>query len=141
MNDFKVVGAAIFAAMLALTGNYAAAAQAPGGRVVLLDRIVAVVNEDVITRRDLDDRMKVVTIQLKEQGTPAPPVDVLERQVLDRMIYTKVQLQFAKETGSSTARSGGLPKTTKFRPRNCAQRSRRTVSASRNSAKTSATKS
>jgi peptidyl-prolyl cis-trans isomerase SurA len=99
MNDFKVVGAAIFAAMLALTGNYAAAAQAPGGRVVLLDRIVAVVNEDVITRRDLDDRMKVVTIQLKEQGTPAPPVDVLERQVLDRMIYTKVQLQFAKETG------------------------------------------
>jgi peptidyl-prolyl cis-trans isomerase SurA len=99
MNYFKVVGAAVIAATLALTGNHAAAAQAPGGRVVLLDRIIAVVNEEVITRRDLDDRMKVVTIQLKEQGTPAPPVDVLEKQVLDRMIYTKVQLQFAKETG------------------------------------------
>ena len=100
MNDFRVFGAlALLAAMLALTGNHAAAAQASGGRVVLLDRIIAVVNEEVITRRDLDDRMKVVTIQLKEQGTPAPPVDVLERQVLDRMIYTKVQLQFAKETG------------------------------------------
>jgi peptidyl-prolyl cis-trans isomerase SurA len=47
----------------------------------------------------LDDRIKVVAIQLKEQGTPAPPTDVLEKQVLDRMIYTKVQLQFAKETG------------------------------------------
>ena len=100
MDYFKVLGAAIAAAMLSLTGGYAAAAQAvPGGRVVLLDRIIAVVNEDVITRRDLDDRMKVVEIQLKEQGTPAPPTDVLEKQVLDRMIYTKVQLQFAKETG------------------------------------------
>jgi len=99
MNYFKVAGAAMIAAMLALPGNYAAAAQASGGCVVLLDRIIAVVNEEVITRRDLDDRMKVVTVQLKEQGTPAPPVDVLERQVLDRMIYTRVQLQFAKETG------------------------------------------
>ena len=99
MNYIKVAGAAMIAATLALTGNYAAGAQASGGRVVLLDRIIAVVNEEVITRRDLDDRMKVVTIQLKEQGTPAPPVDVLERQVLDRMIYTRVQLQFAKETG------------------------------------------
>ncbi|MEO8442323.1 MAG: peptidylprolyl isomerase [Betaproteobacteria bacterium] len=99
MNYFKVAGAAMIAALLGLTADYAAAAPASGGRVVLLDRIIAVVNEEVITRRDLDDRMRVVTIQLKEQGTPAPPVDVLEKQVLDRMIYTKVQLQFAKETG------------------------------------------
>jgi peptidyl-prolyl cis-trans isomerase SurA len=67
--------------------------------VVLLDRIIAVVNEEVITRRDLDDRIKVISVQLRDQGTPAPPQDVLERQVLDRMIYTRVQLQFAKETG------------------------------------------
>jgi peptidyl-prolyl cis-trans isomerase SurA len=43
--------------------------------------------------------MRVVSVQLREQGTPAPPTDVLEKQVLDRMIYTRVQLQFAKETG------------------------------------------
>ena len=85
-------------AVLACT-SWQAAAQAPGKRIILLDRIVAVVNEDVITRRDLDDRMRVVSVQLREQGTPAPPTDVLEKQVLDRMIYTKVQLQFAKETG------------------------------------------
>ena len=77
----------------------AAAQNAPRPRVVLLDRIVAVVNEDVITRRDLEDRMRVVSMQLKQQGTPAPAPDVLEKQVLDRMIYAKVQLQFAKETG------------------------------------------
>ncbi|HYK15683.1 MAG TPA: peptidylprolyl isomerase [Burkholderiales bacterium] len=85
-------------AVLACTSGQATA-QAPGKRIILLDRIVAVVNEDVITRRDLDDRMRVVSVQLREQGTPAPPTDVLEKQVLDRMIYTRVQLQFAKETG------------------------------------------
>ena len=76
-----------------------AAAQQPAGRVVLLDRIVAVVNEDVITRRDLDDRLRVVISQLRQQGTPTPAAEVLDKQVLERMIYTRVQLQFAKETG------------------------------------------
>ena len=98
MSFWQVKGISMLLAALACT-SWQAAAQAPGKRIVLLDRIVAVVNEDVITRRDLDDRMRVVSVQLREQGTPAPPTDVLEKQVLDRMIYTKVQLQFAKETG------------------------------------------
>ncbi len=71
----------------------------PRGRVVLLDRIVAVVNNEVITRHDLDDRLQLVMTQLKQQGTPTPPRDTLEKQVLDRMIFTLVQLQYAKETG------------------------------------------
>ena len=61
--------------------------------------IIAVVNDEVITRRDLDDRIKVVLSQLKQQGTPLPPSDVLEKQVLERVIYNQVQLQYAKETG------------------------------------------
>jgi len=77
----------------------ATAQQSGSNRVVLLDRIVAVVNEDVITRRDLDDRIKVVVGQLRQQGTTPPPADVLQKQVLERMIYAHVQLQFAKETG------------------------------------------
>ena len=91
--------AAALAAIVILSGALPAAAQQPARRVVLLDRIVAVVNEDVITRRDLDDRLKVVTTQLRQQGTPLPTTEVLEKQVLERMIYTRVQLQFAKETG------------------------------------------
>ncbi len=85
--------------VLTLSGPPTAIAQQPAGRVVLLDRIVAVVNEEVITRRDLDDRMKVVITQLRQQGTPTPSTDVLEKQVLERMIYTRVQLQLARETG------------------------------------------
>ena len=98
MSFSQLTGISMLLAVLACTSGQATA-QAPGKRIILLDRIVAVVNEDVITRRDLDDRMRVVSVQLREQGTPAPPTDVLEKQVLDRMIYTRVQLQFAKETG------------------------------------------
>ena len=68
-------------------------------KVVVLDRIVAVVNDDVITRLDLDERLRLATAQLKQQGTPAPPRDVLEKQLLDRIITDRVQLQLAKETG------------------------------------------
>jgi peptidyl-prolyl cis-trans isomerase SurA len=68
-------------------------------KVVVLDRIVAVVNDDVITRLDLDERLRLATAQLKQQGTPAPPRDVLEKQLLERMITDRVQLQLAKETG------------------------------------------
>jgi peptidyl-prolyl cis-trans isomerase SurA len=99
MNRLKLRSTLLALAMLWLAGGSAGAAQSTGSRVVLLDRIVAVVNEDVITRRDLDDRMRVITAQLRQQGTPVPPADVLEKQVLDRMIYTRVQLQLAKETG------------------------------------------
>jgi peptidyl-prolyl cis-trans isomerase SurA len=69
------------------------------GRVVLLDRIIAVVNDQVITRRDLDDRMNTVLAELRRQGTPLPPRDILERQVLERMIQLRIQLQLARDTG------------------------------------------
>src|SRR5258706_6775816 len=98
MNNFRAHMVA--ALVLVLAGAPQAPAQQPAaGRVVLLDRIVAVVNEDVITRRDLDDRLKVVANQLRQQGTQPPPPEILEKQVLERMIYSRVQLQLAKETG------------------------------------------
>jgi peptidyl-prolyl cis-trans isomerase SurA len=74
------------------------AAQAPRSPVVL-DRIVAVVNDEVITRHELEDRMKVAVRQLNQQGTPLPPRDVIQRQLLERLVTDRVQLQFAKETG------------------------------------------
>ncbi|OFZ90190.1 MAG: molecular chaperone SurA [Betaproteobacteria bacterium RIFCSPLOWO2_12_FULL_62_58] len=67
--------------------------------VVVLDRIVAVVNDEVITRIDLNGRVGIAIKQLRQQGTPLPPREVLERQLLDRMVTDRVQLHFAKETG------------------------------------------
>jgi peptidyl-prolyl cis-trans isomerase SurA len=64
-----------------------------------VDRIVAVVNSEVITAREHKARLEIVESQLKRQGTALPPTDVLEKQVLERMITDRVQLQQAKELG------------------------------------------
>ncbi len=63
-----------------------------------VDRIVAVVNSDVITRTELRQRVEQVTRQLSRHGTPLPPAEVLERQVLERQIVERLQLQLAGET-------------------------------------------
>lgn len=67
--------------------------------VEVIDRIVVVVNDEVITRHELNERTRVATAQLRQQGAPLPPRKVLERQILERMITDRVQLQFAKQTG------------------------------------------
>ena len=86
---------ALAALMLAAPGVLA---QQPR-KVVVLDRIIAVVNDDVITRLDLDERLRFATLQLKQQGTSPPPREALEKQLLDRMVTDRVQLQLARETG------------------------------------------
>ena len=68
-------------------------------KVVPLDRIIAIVNDDVITQYELNDHIKLVVNQLNKQGTPLPPQDVLQKQLLERLINDRVQLQYAKETG------------------------------------------
>ncbi len=95
----REVAAAGFALLALAIAPHGFAQKPAAGRIVLLDRIIAVVNDEVITRRDLDERVKVVLTQLRHQGTPPPPSDVLEKQVLERMIFNRVQLQYARDTG------------------------------------------
>jgi peptidyl-prolyl cis-trans isomerase SurA len=68
-------------------------------RVVPVDRIVAVVNDEVITQNDLNERVDLVARQLQRQGGQLPPSDVLRNQILERMINDLLQVQLAKETG------------------------------------------
>jgi len=63
------------------------------------DYIVAVVGDGVITRNELRARLAVALKQLEKQGTPLPPQDVLERQMLERMIMDHAQFAYAKENG------------------------------------------
>ena len=63
------------------------------------DRIVAVVGSDVITYVELRSRLAAALKQLQKQGTPLPPQDVLERQMLERLIMDRAQLQYAKDSG------------------------------------------
>ncbi len=75
------------------------AAQPSPSRVIPVDRIVAVVNDEVITQNDLNERQALLTRQFQRQGGQLPEADVLARQVLERMINDLLQVQLAKETG------------------------------------------
>lgn len=85
-----------FALLLAaLGGSVSAAVPEP----VEGDRIVAVVGDEVITMVELRVRLDAALKQLQKQGTPLPPREELERQMLERVIMDRVQLQFARDTG------------------------------------------
>jgi peptidyl-prolyl cis-trans isomerase SurA len=71
----------------------------PQQQVGTIDSVVVVVNDDVITRNELDDRVREVVRQLQQRDTPLPPADVLQKQILERMIMDMLQAQYARETG------------------------------------------
>ena len=63
------------------------------------DYIVAIVNSEPITNNEVRSRMVRFEQQLTQQGTSLPPRPELARQVLERLISEKAQLQLARETG------------------------------------------
>jgi len=87
------------AAGLLLASASAHAQTAKPRPIVTVDRIVAVVNTEVITERELAARVDFAFRQLRQQGTPPPPREVIERQLIERLINDRVQLQFARDIG------------------------------------------
>lgn len=64
-----------------------------------VDRIIAVVEDDVILQSELNDAVAAIQQQYANQPGQLPPIDVLRRQVLDRLILMKLQLQRADDQG------------------------------------------
>ena len=91
----------LFAATLALACGFAAAQSGRGApeRTSLVDRILAVVNSEVITQFDLSERVTRALRELRSRSIPPPDENESRRQVLDRMIIERTQLQLARETG------------------------------------------
>jgi peptidyl-prolyl cis-trans isomerase SurA len=77
----------------------AQSARRPASEPLAVDRIIAVVNDEVVTFNELRSRVDSALSQLKRQGTPLPPRDLFEQQMLERLVMDKVQLQYARETG------------------------------------------
>lgn len=69
------------------------------GRTVLLDRVVAIVNNQVITQIELDEEVQFAVRELGRRGTPLPQEAMLRRQVLERMIMSRILQQDATRTG------------------------------------------
>ncbi|HXH04447.1 MAG TPA: peptidylprolyl isomerase, partial [Candidatus Competibacteraceae bacterium] len=92
-------GPALACAQDLIFGPGPSAAPSSRGSAADLDAIVAVVNDDVITRRELDAALANVQRQLRERGVQAPPAAALENQVLERLIMNQLQLRAAEKSG------------------------------------------
>ncbi|MGL4232977.1 MAG: peptidylprolyl isomerase [Casimicrobium sp.] len=90
--------ATAIAAIIAATTLTSTAAHAQS-RAVLIDRVVAVVNDEVITRFELNNQKRAILAQLQRQGVKPPADTEIDAQVLERFINERVQLQHAKENG------------------------------------------
>jgi peptidyl-prolyl cis-trans isomerase SurA len=73
--------------------------QAALDRAVTLDRVIAIVNDEALTQFELNEQKRAVLEQMRAQKVQAPPNDVLEKQLLERLITERALLQLAKETG------------------------------------------
>lgn len=85
--------------LLLLAGMTAHAQVAKPRAIVTVDRIVAVVNDEVITQQELAARVDFAFRQLRQQGTPPPARSVIERQLIERLINDRVQMQHARDIG------------------------------------------
>jgi peptidyl-prolyl cis-trans isomerase SurA len=68
-------------------------------RGVMLDRVVAVVNDGIVLQSSLDRQVQLVSERLQQAGQQMPPRDILRQQVLERLIVQEVQLQRAARLG------------------------------------------
>jgi len=76
-----------------------------------LDRVYAIVNDDVITKSEYDQERLSTELEIKARGRSLPEEEVLRRQILDRMINDRLQLQIADRAGvqvSSTQVSSAI---------------------------------
>lgn len=101
VNKLRLATLAASVAVAALAPAAPAVAQAlsttQAGQTV--DSVAAVVNDDVITVRELDERAGLIARRLQQQHAPVPPQDQLRSQVLEQMVLERIQIEKAKEDG------------------------------------------
>jgi peptidyl-prolyl cis-trans isomerase SurA len=91
----SIVRTSLSAIALSLCGLVASALAA----IIDLDRIVVVVNEDVITNTELEARIEDVKQELAARNIDAPAESVLRKQVVERVVLERIQLQLADDVG------------------------------------------
>ncbi len=91
------IGMALTGLMLSLPSGLAATA--PQRAISDIDRIVVVVNDDVITESELNQRLRETRKQLELEKISAPPDAALKKQLLERMVLERLQTQLATQSG------------------------------------------
>ena len=68
-------------------------------KIELLDRVVAVVDSGVVMESQLNQRVQDIIGRLRSDGIELPPKEVLEEQILERLIIEEIQLQIGDQAG------------------------------------------
>lgn len=68
-------------------------------QTVPLDRVAAIVDNDVVMASQVEERMGAVRQQFAERGGELPPESILRQQVLDRLVLESIQLQMGERAG------------------------------------------
>ena len=67
--------------------------------IALLDRVVAIVDDDVVLSSELNQRMAGILSRIQQSGTQAPPEEILRKQVLEQLISERLQLNMGYNAG------------------------------------------
>lgn len=93
------LGVASMLSSIALTNAHGQASSPRNQNIQLIDRVLAIVNREVITASELARRERQFVAGLTQQGIAIPSRAILREQVLERMITDRAMLQLARETG------------------------------------------
>jgi peptidyl-prolyl cis-trans isomerase SurA len=97
------LGAAPLGVLALLAAAGASADTAPHKDIssngMMLDRVVALVNDGLVLESELDDQTREITTRLRSQNVALPSSDVMRQQVLDRLVLEEIQAQRADRAG------------------------------------------
>ena len=68
-------------------------------KVAVLDRVAAIVNDDIVLQSELDQRTASISRNILDSGTQPPALDILQKQVLERLISERLQLTIGFNAG------------------------------------------
>lgn len=114
--------AVLILVMASLTATATAKADASSQQT--LDKVAAVVNDDVIMASELALQTRMLAVQIKQAGQPLPPTDVLQKQVLEKLIVESLQLQMGERSGIKVSKEqldaavAGIASQNKLSPEN-----------------------
>jgi peptidyl-prolyl cis-trans isomerase SurA len=91
-KSFKLNVIAQLAISIAFSSNVLA-------EVILLDRVVAIVDDNIVLQSELEQRTANVYLQIQQSGTEPPSAEIVKKQVLERLILERLQLNIGDKVG------------------------------------------
>ena len=95
----KTTKGLLAACLLLVSAAVAAQSKEISTQGVLLDRVAAIVNDGIVLRSSLDRQVRTISDRLEQQGQQLPPRNILQQQVLERLVLQEIQFQRADRLG------------------------------------------